>query len=447
MALAAARRGWQVEVLEARDIGGGTSTTSTKLIHGGVRYLEAAIKRLSYADWRLVREALRERAWMLKSHPYLCHPLPILIPVRNLLEKAYYGFGMWLYDKLSYPKNISKPEWLSKAEVYAKFPKLTSGYVGGWQYWDGHFVDRLYAVHVALFLRQRYGVEIRTHAEVVSITPRSQDVLIQARLKGGEHYETRGDYVVNATGPWADSLRRKVRPGAGARLRLSRGSHLVLSGDSLPIEMGFLIPKTRDGRLIFVMPWIEGTVLLGTTEEEVSDPVWPAQVSKGEEEFLLQHLREYFDVEHINIQARFAGYRPLVARKADSTAKLARTHVVEVWPEERFVSLMGGKWTTYRQMGEDAIAAIAQMAGRRLETGEEVLSVVPDWSDLEKYRRENPQPLIPDLPYTWGEVRFWEDLGWAQDIEDLVAGRWLLPFYDETKAMQLRKVLDREWKK
>ncbi len=412
-----------------------------------MRYLEAAIKRLSYADWKLVWEALRERAWMLNSHPYLCHPLPILIPVRNLLEKAYYGFGIWLYDKLSYPQNISKPEWLSKVEVYEKFPTLISGYVGGWQYWDGHFVDRLYAVHVALFLRQRYGVEIRTHAEVVSIIPRSQDVLIQARLKGGEHYETRGDYVINATGPWADNLRRKVRPGAGARLRLSRGSHLVLSGDSLSIKMGFLIPKTRDGRLIFVLPWLEGTVLVGTTEEEVSAPIWPAQVSEAEEEFLRQHLRQYFDVEHVKVQARFAGYRPLVARKAGSTARLARTHVVEVWPEERFISLMGGKWTTYRQMGEDAIAAIAQIAGRKLEAGEEVHSVVPDWDELEKYRRENPQPLTPDLPYTWGEVRFWEDLGWAQEVEDLVAGRWLLPFYDERKAIQVREILAREWKK
>ena len=446
MALAAARRGWQVEVLDARDIGGGTSTTSTKLIHGGVRYLEAALRRLSYADWKLVREALRERDWMLKSHPYLCRPLPILIPVSNWLEKAYYGLGIWLYDRLSYPKNISKPEWLSKARVYEKFPKLLPGYVGGWQYWDGHFIDRLYAVHVALFLRQRYGVEIRTHSEVVSIIPRLEGVLVQARLRGGESYETWGDYVVNATGPWADNLRRKVRSGAGVRLRLSRGSHLVLSGDSLPIEMGFLIPETRDGRVLFILPWLEGTVLLGTTEEEVSDPVWPARVSEAEEEFLLSHLRQYFDVKQVKVQARFAGYRPLVARKASPTAKLARTHVVEVWPNERLVSLMGGKWTTYRQMGEDAVAAIAQMSGRRLGTGDEVLSVVPDWAELEKYRQENPQPLVPGLPYTWGEVRFWQKLGWAQDVEDLVAGRWLLPFYDEAKAIQVRKVLIQEWK-
>ena len=384
---------------------------------------------------------------MLKSHPHLCHPLPIVIPVSNSLEKAYYGLGMWLYDKLSYPKNISKPEWISKEKVYKKFPKLLSGYLGGWQYWDGHFVDRLYAVHVALFLRQRYGVDIRTHTEVVTIIPQSQGVLIQARLRKGESYETWGDYVINATGPWADNLRQKVRPGVRTRLRLSRGSHLVLSGDSLPIEMGFLIPGTQDGRLLFVLPWLEGTVLLGTTEEEVSDPVWPARVSEAEEEFLLGHLRQYFDVEHVKVQARFAGYRPLVAQKAGPTAKLARTHVVEVWDKERFVSLMGGKWTTYRQMGEDAIAAIAQMAGRKPEAGEEILSLVPDWGELDKYRQENPQPLTPDLPYTWGEVRFWEDLGWAQDIEDLVAGRWLLPLYDEAKAVQVRKMLVQKWKK
>ncbi len=384
---------------------------------------------------------------MLKSHPHLCHPIPILLPVRNLLEKAYYGLGLWLYDMLSYPHNISKTSWISKEEIHKKFSKLLSGYIGGWQYWDGQFVDRLYAVHVALFLRQRYGVEVRTHAEVVGLTPKPQGVLVRARLRSGETYETWGDYVINAAGPWADTLRQKARPHAAPRLRLSRGSHLVLSGHSLPIEIGFLIPKTQDGRLIFVLPWIEGTVLLGTTDEEVSDAVWPARVSEAEEEFLIAHLREYFAVEKVTVQARFAGYRPLVAQKSGSTAKLARTHVVEVWPKERFVSLMGGKWTTYRQMGEDAIAAVAQMAGHKLEPGEEVLSVVPDWSELEKYRQENPQPLIPGLPYSWGEVRFWQDLGWAQDPEDLVAGRWLLPFYDEAKAAQVRQALAYAWEK
>jgi len=443
--LAAARRGWQVEVLEARDIGGGTSTTSTKLIHGGVRYLESALKRLSYLDWKLVREALQERAWMLQSHPVLCHPMPILLPIKNHLEKFYYGFGLWLYDKLSHPHSISKTEWIDKVSLYQKFPRLLEGYKGAWQYWDGQFVDRLYAVHVALFLRQRYGVEIRTHAKVVSIKPQVQEVIVEAQLRDGSRYETKGAYVVNATGPWADELRRLVRPGIPARLRLSRGSHLVFRREDLPVEGGFLIPKTKDGRLLFVLPWIEGTVLVGTTEEEVGEPIWLAEVSDAEERFLLEHIRGYFAVGDLEVRARFAGYRPLVARKAASTAKLARTHVVEVWAPERFISVMGGKWTTYRQMGEDVVAAIARLAGRPLEVGEPVLSVQPDWREIEKCQRENPQPVILGLSYAWGEVHFWRKLGWAQEVDDIVAGRWLLPFYDQGKAQQVREALLRGW--
>jgi len=447
VALAAARRGWAVEILEARDIGGGTTTTSTKLIHGGVRYLEAAFKRLSYADWRLVREALRERAWMLQSHPRLCHPLSIILPVRHPLEKWYYGFGLWLYDKLSYPHNITKTAWVGAKELSDRFPRLLPGYKGGWRYWDGQFVDRLYAVHLALFLRQRYGVVIRTHAKVVSVAPRGKEVVVEAALRNGERYETKGDYVVNATGPWADEIRNLVQIGVKPRLRLSRGSHLVFSKAHLPIEEGFLIPRTKDGRLLFVLPWIEGTVLVGTTDEEVKAPTWPAAVSEAETQFLIEHVKRYFGVNELEIGARFAGYRPLVAQRPNATAKLARTHVVEVWPSQRVISLMGGKWTTFRQMGEDAIAAIARLSGRNLAPGEPVLSVEPDLSELKRYQQGDAQPIVPGLPYTWGEVAFWQSLGWAQDPEDLVAGRWLLPFYDEQKAKQVREALQSKWHK
>jgi glycerol-3-phosphate dehydrogenase len=308
-------------------------------------------------------------------------------------------------------------------------------------------VDRLYAVHLALFLRQRYDVVIRTHAKVVSVAPRGKEVVVEAALRNGERYETKGDYVVNATGPWADEIRNLVQIGVKPRLRLSRGSHLVFPKAHLPIEEGFLIPRTKDGRLLFVLPWIEGTVLVGTTDEEVKAPTWPAAVSEAETQFLIEHVKRYFGVNELEIRARFAGYRPLVAQRPNATAKLARTHVVEVWPSQRVISLMGGKWTTFRQMGEDAIAAIARLSGRNLAPGEPVLSVEPDLSELQRYQQGDAQPIVPGLPYTWGEVAFWQSLGWAQDPEDLVAGRWLLPFYDEQKAKQVREALQSKWHK
>jgi glycerol-3-phosphate dehydrogenase len=367
--------------------------------------------------------------------------------VSSWLEKGYYGIGLWLYDRLSYPHHLQATRWLSEKGLYKRIPGLRSGYSGGWVYWDGQFVDRLYAVHLALFLRQRFGVVIHTHARVVSIQPHERYVAVQATLSDGSIYETAGDYVVNATGPWADEIRAMVRPNATPRLRLSRGSHWVLPRRALPLEAGFLVPRTEDGRLLFVLPWLEDTVLVGTTDVEASKPAWPARVSDEEEAFLDAHLRKYFDLRgERKVLARFAGYRPLVAQKVGSTARLARSHVVEVWPEARFVSLMGGKWTTFRKMGEDALGQLTKACRVSLPAGEVVDSIVPDWTLLEKCRSAYPEPIVSGLPYTWGEVVFWQELGWAQEPEDLVSGRWLLPYIDEEKAAIVRKALTVKWR-
>lgn len=446
MALAAARRGWEVLLIEARDIASGTSTTSTKLIHGGVRYLESALRSLRYADWKLVREALRERAWMLASHPDLCRPLPIVLPVSRALQKAYYGLGLRLYDWVSYPHRLQPPSWVDGKQLRAVFPILQGGFIGGWRYWDGQFSDRLYAVHVALFLRQRYGVEVRTHQRVVQVVPQSRSVRIEIETQSGARYTEEADFFVNATGPWADELRRQIRPGVPPRLRVSRGSHLVLSGTLLPIREGFLVPKTDDGRVLFVLPWMEGTVLVGTTDEEASAPVWNAPVPEAEEAYLRSYLHRYFALEAgFPVQARFAGFRPLVAASAQKTARLARSHVVELWPAERTLHLLGGKWTTFRKMGEDALQAIARALGQNLPVGEPVVEVRPDAQELENWKSQYPTPIVEEEPYVEGEVLFWRSLGWAEVPEDLVEGRWQLHLIDEERARRLREALERRW--
>lgn len=446
VALAAARKGWKVLILEAKDISSGTSTASTKLIHGGVRYLESAIKRFKYADWHLVREALQERHWMLHSTPALCKPLPIILPIQNKWQQLYYGIGLSLYDYLSKPYTLIKKSWTAKEELTHIFPLLKKGFIGGWRYWDGQFQDRLYAVYLSLFLRQRYGVEIRTYHRVRAIERTGQQVKVQVESPDGSCYEEVGTFFVNATGPWADHLRKLVRPQAPSRLRLSRGSHLVLSRQHLPIREGFLIPRTEDGRLLFVLPWLEDTVLVGTTDVEASEPMWNASVPEEEENYLRSYLHQYFEMEEdFPVQARFAGFRPLVAEGNSPTARLARSHVVEIWPEERFLSLMGGKWTTFRAMGEDAVQAIAQALNLPLPPAEPLSSVEPDLTELETYRRTYPTPAVPGESFCEGEVRYWRRLGWAHRPEDIVEGRWQLSLIDQARAQRAIQALRKKW--
>ncbi|MDW8134651.1 MAG: FAD-dependent oxidoreductase [Bacteroidia bacterium] len=181
VALAAAQRSWNVLLIEAQDIGGGTSTASTKLIHGGLRYLETAIRRLRYTDWTLVKEALRERHWMLNSHADLCRSISLVLPVGSRVDKLYYGVGLYLYHWLSYPYQLRAPQYLSQRELSGSFPLIRENFIGGWRFWDGQFQDRLYAVHLALFLRERYGVEIQTHSKVIDIIPRGKEVVVRMR--------------------------------------------------------------------------------------------------------------------------------------------------------------------------------------------------------------------------------------------------------------------------
>lgn len=241
-------------------------------------------------------------------------------------------------------------------------------------------------------------------------------------------------------------MRGQIRPGVSPRLRVSRGSHLVLPPGVVPIQEAFLIPKTQDGRLLFVLPWLEGTTLIGTTDEEAPAPDWNPPVPEAEEAYLRSYVHKYFAVNaDFPVQARFAGFRPLVAASARSTARLARSHVVEVWPQQRTLHLLGGKWTTFRKMGEDALQPIAQVLRESLSAGEKITDIRPDLRELERWKAQYPTPLQEGEPYVEGEVLFWRSLGWAQVPEDLVEGRWQLHLLDAERARRLRAVLSRRW--
>ncbi len=384
---------------------------------------------------------------MLASAPTLCHPLSLILPVHNSWERFYYGIGLWLYDKLSYPHRLSPTEWVEESQVRKHFPQIAHTVSGGWRYWDGQFLDRLYAVYLALFLRQRYNVQIHTHRRVVDVTVQGAQVIVRSVSRSGQVEERVGDYVVNTAGPWADQIRHLVAPHTPARLRWSRGSHLVLAPGQVEAKEGLLVPRTADGRVLFILPWLEGALLVGTTDEEVSTLAWPCTVPDTDVAYLLSYLEAYFDVKSPEVTARFCGYRPLVRQGRATTAKLARSHVVEVWPAQRMVSLLGGKWTTFRRMGEDAIRALARLAGQSLPPGEVIHQIEPDWGLLEHYKGLDSALIVEGEPYTWGEARFWYDLGWAQEPADLVEGRWLLHLISEKRARRMCQALSHSWER
>ncbi|MDW8134650.1 MAG: FAD-dependent oxidoreductase [Bacteroidia bacterium] len=259
-------------------------------------------------------------------------------------------------------------------------------------------------------------------------------------------HEEVGDFFVNATGPWADILRQKVRRGVAPRLRLSRGSHLVIPSSALPIREGFLIPRTKDGRVLFALPWLEDTLLVGTTDVEVAEIAREVTVPPEDEEYLLLHLNEYFRISpKVEVQARFAGLRALVAERKGSTAKISRRHVIEVWKPERFLSVLGGKWTTFRKIGEDAIQAIAYTLGIKLPSLEMVETIEPNLSELEKLKAAYPNPIVRGEPFVEGEVRFWIKRGMAKKPADVVDGRWQMSFIDQSRAEKLKRALEQRW--
>ncbi len=364
-ALDAVTRGLKVALLERDDLSAGTSSRSTKLIHGGVRYLEKAVKRLDRTQFALVRDALHERAVLLRNAPHLCHALPLVTPLYATLQVPYIMTGLKMYDWLAGRTNLHPSRFVNAREAKRRFPQLkAAGLRGGVIYYDGQFDDARMNVAIALSAAER-GAVIVTHAEVTALHHeggRVAGVTVLDRLSG-ERVEVGARAVVNATGPYADSVRRLDDPEAEPMLSASSGIHIVLDGRFAPPDTGLLIPQTEDGRVLFLLPWL-GSTLIGTTDQPapvVDDP----EASEQEIEYILRHLERYFDVPVTrgDVKAAWSGLRPLVSDPtASDTARLSRDHVVHV-SDSGLVTIAGGKWTTYRRMATDTVDA-AITAGR-----------------------------------------------------------------------------------
>ena len=357
VALDAAARGLKVALIEMEDFGSGTSSRSTKLIHGGVRYLAQAILQLDRGQFNLVRDAMRERSVIFQNAPHLAWPLPLVIPVYRPLQVPYFWFGLRLYDAMAGQANLGASRFLSPAKTVERLPMLrTNGLIGGMLYYDGQFDDARLNLSIALTAAE-YGATIINHVAVTDLIKehgRIVGTMVRRASEEGE-WEIRAASVINATGPFSDQIRKLDDPQAPPMLQVSSGAHLVLDGRFSSPETGLLIPKTENGRVLFILPWM-GHTLIGTTDVPAETTHKPP-VREQEIEYLLRHARSYLadPVSVEDVKSAWAGLRPLVADPSQSdSARLSRDHVIMESPSG-LITIAGGKWTTYRKMAQDAV--------------------------------------------------------------------------------------------
>ena len=357
VALDAVSRGLKTALVERDDFSAGTSSRSTKLVHGGVRYLEQAVKGLDRTQFNLVKDALKERATLLRLAPHLAHPLPILTPLYNFFQIPYMMVGLKMYDALAGRANLQGSRFVSREEAVKRFPMLKSeGLRGAVLYYDGQFDDARMNVELAL-TAAREGAVVANHLEVTGLLKDAGRVA-GAEVKDtltGECWEVRAKGVVNATGPFSDAVRQLDDPAAPSLLTASSGVHIVLDGRFSPPETGLLIPKTDDGRVLFLLPWL-GYTLFGTTDNPAQIEPNP-KASSDDIDYLLGYLGRYFNVPatKVDVLATWSGLRPLVSDpKAADTAKVSRDHVVNT-SASGLITIAGGKWTTYRKMALDTV--------------------------------------------------------------------------------------------
>lgn len=357
VALDAATRGLKVALIEKNDFSEGTSSRSTKLVHGGVRYLEMAVKKLDRVQYNLVKDGLRERGFLLKNAQHLSNRLPLVTPLYKWLDVPYVFSGLKLYDLLSGKQNIGHSRLLSRKEAIRRFPMLKAeGLKAGVLYYDGQFHDSRMALSLALTAEQ-HGATIANHVAVSGLCKEGGKI-VGAELTDsltGESWQLKAKGVINATGPFVDQIRMMDNAAAAKILSASTGIHIVLDKRFAPADTGLMIPETEDGRVLFVLPW-ENHALVGTTDEPSAITEHPKPL-EAEIDYLLRHVAHYFNlqVKKSDIKAVWSGLRPLVSDPdATDTAKLARDHVIED-SISGLLTIAGGKWTTYRKMALDTV--------------------------------------------------------------------------------------------
>ncbi len=357
VALDAAARGLKVALVEKNDFSEGTSGRSTKLLHGGVRYLEMAVKHLDKSQYHLVRDALKERGILLRLAPHLSNTLPLVTPLYKWMDVPYMLSGLKLYDILAGSAGIGNSRLLSREKALKRFPMLhAEGLKAGVLYYDGQFNDARMAVCIALTAAQ-HGAVIANHVGVTDFIKENGKIAGAwvSDSVSDESWEVRARSVINATGPFTDKIRLIDDPASRPMLEVSSGIHILLDKRFAPPDTGLLIPKTEDGRVLFVLPW-EGQALVGSTDEPAKVEEHPCP-SVDDISYLLRYICRYFDLQiaESDIKAVWSGLRPLIKDpKASDTARLTRDHCIEQ-SSSGLITISGGKWTTYRKMAKDVV--------------------------------------------------------------------------------------------
>ncbi|KAL9032941.1 MAG: hypothetical protein Q9180_006215, partial [Flavoplaca navasiana] len=366
IALDAATRGLKVALVEREDFASGTSSKSTKLVHGGVRYLEKAVWELDYNQYKLVKEALRERKYFLDTAPHLSNWLPIMIPVQKWWQAPYFWAGTKFYDFLAGSEGIESSYFLTKSKALDAFPMLKKeNLFGALVYYDGAHNDSRMNVSIAM-TAALYGATVVNHIEVTSLEKDANGKLIGARVKDRvqekdgqkpQEFSIKAKGIINATGPFTDAIRKMDEPHVPEIVAPSSGVHVILPGYYSPSKMGLIDPKTSDGRVIFFLPW-QGNTIAGTTDAPTAISQNPIA---GEEEinWILSEIQAYLapdlNVRRGDVLAAWSGIRPLVKDPhSKNTESLVRNHLITV-SDSGLLTCAGGKWTTYRQMGEEAV--------------------------------------------------------------------------------------------
>ena len=439
-AVEAAARGYRTILLEQSDYAKGTSSRSTKLVHGGVRYLQQG-------NVSLVLEALRERGRLIRNAPHVAGNLPFVVPVYDWWEGPFYGVGMKLYDMLAGRLGLGPSRVLSREKTLALIPNVEpTGLRGGVIYHDGQFDDARLAVCLAQTLAGLGGVPLN-YMQVTQLKKNGATVcgVVARDLESGDEIELDGRVVINATGVYSDGLRLLDDPREEPMMAASQGVHLVFDQSFLAGDSAIMVPKTADGRVLFAVPW-HGRAVVGTTDTPIGDTPLEPRAQEEEIAFLLEHAAMYLarDPTRADVLSLYCGIRPLVKSGADKgTAALSRDHVLLI-SKSNLVTITGGKWTTYRKMGEDTVDAAALLAGLEERPSKTTRLRLHGWveqpaqepgllplygADVPAVRQvldERPgwdQPLHPDLPYFVGEVAWAVRREMARTVEDALARR------------------------
>jgi len=453
VAVDAASRGYSVLLLEQGDFGKGTSSRSTKLVHGGVRYLEQG-------NIGLVMEALKERGILREKAPHLVTNLPFVVPNYDWWETPFYGLGLKLYNLLAGKYGFGESSILSRDETLQRLPTIrTDGLRGGVVYYDGQFDDSRLLINLIQTAVEE-GAAALNYVRVTGLTTASDgtlDGIVAHDLESGAELRPRARVVINAAGPFVDAVRRLAHSDVAPLIAPSQGIHLVFDRSFLPGTSAIMVPHTRDGRVMFAIPW-HGHTIVGTTDTPIAGPTAEPIAQAEEIQFILETAALYLHKPPTrdDVLSVFAGIRPLV-RSGDGlmTAALSRDHTIHIDPSG-LVTTTGGKWTTYRHMAEDTVNQAADLVrlperlcvtrtlrlhGHAAHAGPDPLAVYgSDAAAVRDLQREQPAlavPLDPVLPYTGAEVVWAAREEMARTVEDVLARRCRALFLNARAAIRM----------